>query len=125
MLEHNLKAIPVIDRARRVIGMITRHDFFKFIELHPYQTLADRLHTFIRRTRDIETHKPEAVGHLMTTTVITCAGNSHIVELIPLMSQAGHKQIPIIDNEQRLIGMVYQVDLVKVLYQQVIAKNRI
>lgn len=124
MLEHKLKAVPVIDRARRVIGIVTWHDFFKFIDLHPYETLAERLRAFIRRTPDIATHKPEAIGHLMATAVTICMDSCHIVELIPLMTQAGHRQIPIVDNEQRLVGMVYQADLIAALYNQhLAAKN--
>lgn len=121
MLEHNLKAVPVIDRARRVIGMITWHDFFKFINLQPYQSLAERVQTFIRRTRDISTKKPEAVGHLMTTAVAICQDSCHVAELIPLMTQAGHRQIPIVDSEQRLVGIVYQTDLIAALYYQQLA----
>lgn len=118
MLAHNLKAVPVLDRARRVIGMVTWHDFLKFVDLHPYETLAARLRAFIRRTPDITTDKPEAIGHLMATAVTVCGERCHIVELIPLMSQAGHRQIPIVDHEQRLVGIVYQANLIAALYHQ-------
>lgn len=121
MLEHQLKAVPVLDRARRVIGMVTWHDFFKFIDLHPYETLAKRFRAFIRRTPEIATNKPEAVGHLMATAITVCVESCHIVELIPLMTQAGHRQIPIVDHEQRLVGMVYQADLIAALYHQRLA----
>lgn len=121
MLKHHLKALPVIDRARRVIGMVTWYDFFKFIDLHPYQTLAERLRHFIQRTPDTAAHKPEAVGELMSTTAITCADSAHIVELIPLMAQLGHRQIPIVDSEKRLVGMVYQTNLIAALYHQQLA----
>ncbi len=117
MLEHQVIALPVIDRVQRVIGIVTRHDFLKFVDLRAYQSLEAKIRTFIRRTPDTQTHKPEAVGHIMTSKVTVLAGSCHIVELIPLMTRAGYRQIPIVDAEKRLIGMVYQADLIAALYR--------
>ncbi|RLA22086.1 MAG: HPP family protein, partial [Gammaproteobacteria bacterium] len=117
-----LKAMPVVDSANRVIGILTWHDFFKYINLNAYDSLQDQFRRFIRRTAKIETNKPEAVGHIMTPYVVTLPETTHIVELIPLMSLQGHRQIPIINEEHRLVGMVYQANLVAALYNQELAK---
>jgi len=117
-----LKVLPVVDNARRVIGILTWHDFFKYINLNAYDSLQDQFRRFIRRTADIKTDKPEAVGHIMTQSVVTLTETTHIVELIPLMSMQGHRQIPIINEEHRLVGMVYQANLVAALYNQGLAK---
>ncbi len=117
-----LKVIPVVDNSNRVIGIITWHDFFKHINLNAYDSLQEQFRRFIRRTANIETNKPEAVGHIMTQSVITLPETTHIVELIPLMSLQGHRQIPIINKEHRLVGMVYQANLVAALYNQGLAK---
>jgi CBS domain-containing membrane protein len=124
MLKYQVKALPVIDRTRRVIGIVTWHDFFKFVDLQAYQSLPQRLQAFIRRTPDTTTNKPEAVGHLMTSKVTTLAADSHIVALIPLMADNGYRQIPIVDKERRLVGMVYQADLIAALYNQQLANER-
>jgi len=118
MQTQKLRSLPVVDSAHRVIGIITWHDFFKFINLNAYDSLQDKFRHFIRRTPNMKTHKPESVGHIMTNTVITLPETTHIAELIPLMSLQEHRQIPIIDAERRLVGMVYQANLVAALYQQ-------
>ncbi|NOQ13751.1 MAG: CBS domain-containing protein [Methyloprofundus sp.] len=120
--EKKLKVIPVVDNVNRVIGIITWHDFFKYINLNAYDSLQDQFRRFIRRTANIETNKPEAVGHIMTQSVVTLPETAHIVELIPLMSLQGHRQIPIINKEHRLVGIVYQANLVAALYNQGLAK---
>lgn len=120
-----LKVIPVVDNAKRVIGIITWHDFFKHINLNAYDSLQDQFRRFIRRTAKIETKKPEAVGHIMTPFVVTLPETTHIVELIPLMSLQGHRQIPIINEEHRLVGMVYQANLVAALYNQSLAQAKL
>jgi len=81
------------------------------------------LRNFIRRTANIETNKLEAVGHIMTQSVVTLPETTHIVELIPLMSLQGHRQIPIINEQHRLVGMVYQANLVAALYHQGLAQS--
>lgn len=116
MQREQLKAIPVIDRSQRVIGIVSGHDFFKFINLNATASLQQQFSAFIRRTPDVVTTKPEAIGHIMTAKVMTLAENTSIVDLVPLMADRGFRQIPIVNNEKRLVGMVYQANLIAALY---------
>jgi CBS domain-containing membrane protein len=118
MRTHKLKAMPVIDNARRVIGIITWNDFFKCIDLDAYDSFQNKFRNFIRRTANVTASKPEAVGLIMTTSVISLPDTTHIVDLIPLMSSHGIRQIPIINSDQRLTGMVYQANLIAALYNE-------
>ncbi len=124
MRTNKLKAMPVVDNARRVIGIITWNDFFKFIDLNVYESFQDKFRRFIRRTADISASKPEAVGLIMTSSVTTLTDTTHIVDLIPLMSTQGHRQIPIINSEHRLTGMVYQANLIAALYNEQLAQEK-
>ena len=118
MHSEKLKAMPVIDRARRVIGIITWNDFFKFINVGANATFPEKFRAFIRRSPNVTTDKPESVGHIMTTSVSVLPENTHIADLIPLMSNQGYRQIPIVNNENRLVGMVYQANLIAALYNE-------
>lgn len=118
MYAEKLKAMPVIDRSRRVIGIITSNDFFKYIKIDGKETFQEQLRAFIRRTPDISTHKPEAVGHIMTKSVAVLPETTHIAALVPLMSNQGYRQIPIVNHENRLVGMVYQANLIAALYNK-------
>ncbi|MDO9139026.1 MAG: CBS domain-containing protein, partial [Methylobacter sp.] len=123
MHKQKLKAMPVIDRARRVIGIVTWNDFFKFVSLGAYENFQDKFRAFIRRTPDISTDKPESVGHIMSASVTVMPETTHIVELIALMSSQGegYRQIPIVNGENRLVGMVYQANLIAALYDEQVA----
>ena len=118
MQSEKLSAMPVIDRAGRVIGIITWNDFFKFINIGANETFKEKFRAFIRRTPDVSTDKPESVGHIMTTPVSVLQESAHIAVLIPLMSNQGYRQIPIVNNENRLVGMVYQANLIAALYNE-------
>jgi CBS domain-containing membrane protein len=114
---HNIKALPVIDRARRVIGIVTQIDFLRHADLDVYEGFADRLRRFVRQTTGRYSEKPEVVGQIMSKPVTTASMHMHIVQLVPVMSDLGLHYIPIIDGKRKLVGMVTQSDLVAALYR--------
>ncbi|MDB5762904.1 MAG: domain containing rane protein [Herminiimonas sp.] len=115
--QHHIKALPVIDHVRRVIGIVTQADFMKHADLEVYEGFETKLRRFIRRTMHTHSEKPEVVGQIMTGSVRTATLGMHIVELVPLLSDTGLHHIPVIDDERRLAGMVTQSDLVAALYR--------
>lgn len=121
MHHEKLKAIPVIDKANRVIGIITWADFFKFIEMSPYISFQEKFLTFIRKTSTVTTNKPEVVGHIMNKQVVVLPETSPITDLIYLFSSQKHQQIPIVNNENRLVGMVFQTDLMTALNDKILS----
>lgn len=114
--KHRIKALPVINRARRVIGIITLADFMRHANLDVYDGFDARLRQFIRRILHTHSEKPEVVGQIMTAKVYTGTVNMYISELVPLLSDLGLHYIPIIDGERRLVGMVTQADLIAALH---------
>ena len=114
---HKIKALPVIDRARRVIGIVTIVDFMKNANLDVYEGFDAKLRQFIRRTFSTHSDKAEVVGQIMTRAVRTVRTDMHIVELVPLLSDVGFHHVPVIDHERRLAGMITQSDLIAALYR--------
>jgi CBS domain-containing membrane protein len=113
---HRVKAMPVVDSFRHVIGIVTLVDFLKRANLKTYETFEDRLIKFIRRTPGTHSEKPEVVGQIMATPVVTVRMDTHIAELVPLLSDKGMHHIPIVDEKSRLVGMVTQSDLIAAMY---------
>ena len=119
---HKIKVIPVVDRAQRVIGIISLVDFLKRANLKTYETFQDKLVKFIKRTSGATSDKPEVVGQIMASPAITAREDMHIVELVPLLSEKGLHHVPIVNAEQRLVGMVTQTDLIAALYAGAVAQ---
>jgi len=119
MHTRHIKALPVVDRTRRVAGIITQADFFRHIDLRHHEGLGGRVRAFIRATRTVTSSKPEVVGQIMTRQVRVMSEDRALAELVPLFSEGGHHHIPIIDAERRLIGMITQSDFVRALYRAV------
>lgn len=117
LLGHHIKALPVVDRARRVIGIITRFDFMKHANLDAYPGFEEKLRKFVRRSLSEENGQPQVVGQIMTNKVLTVDMDMHIVKLVPLLSDHGIHHVPVLDHEQRLVGIVTQTDLIAALYR--------
>lgn len=114
---HKIKALPVLNKVRRVIGIVTLVDFMKHANLDVYEGFEVKLRKFIRSTRDDYSDKPEVVGQIMTANVRTAHVDDPIVDLVPLLSDAGLHHIPVVDNEAKILGIVTQSDLVAALYR--------
>jgi len=117
MRQQKLKGVPVIDRARRVIGIVTIIDFLKRTGMRPTGHVFDRLRQAIRRTPGLTADKPEVVGEIMSTPPVTAFEDQHIANLIPMFSEHKIHHLPIVNQENKLVGMVTQTDLMVALYR--------
>jgi len=103
MVEHRIKALPVIDPDRVLLGIVTLHDFF-----------VDRLAPADGGDR---ARPRTAVADLMTTRVHTTTPEQPIVDLTATFSDGGRHHLPVVDAQHRLVGMVTQSDMVAALYR--------
>lgn len=120
MRARRVKALPVVDRAHRVIGILTQADFMRHAGLGGhcgYRGFGDRLRQVIRRSGRTHSDRAEVVGQIMTAPVSTATDDTPVVELIALLGGAGHSHVPIVDADGRLTGIVAPRDLIAELYQ--------
>ena len=115
MRERRVKALPVVDEAMQILGIVTLADFMRSAELDVYEGFDDKLRRLVRSARSIYSSKPKVVGQIMTRKVDVADSKRHLVDLLPLFGSTGHHHIPIVDGEQRLVGMITQSDLVAAL----------
>jgi len=95
MAEKSIKALPVVDDAHRVVGIVSAVDL-------------------VRRGTAMST-----VDALMTHPAKTVSMHQWVTELLPVFSEQGHHHLPVVDDRGRLVGMVTQSDLVRALHQTV------
>ncbi|MBK6592850.1 MAG: HPP family protein [Burkholderiales bacterium] len=119
MRQQRIKALPVIDRTRRLVGILTMADFLREVGLGEHDGIGVRWRAFVKRSGMTHSTKPEVVGQIMTRKVQVASADRHIIELVPLFSNGGHHHIPIIDAENRLVGIITQTDLLRALYRAV------
>ena len=119
MQQRQIKALPVVDRAMRIAGIVTTADFMRQAGLERHEGIGDRLRAMLRASGITHTDRPEVVGQIMTRQVRVASQDRPLTELIPVFSEGGHHHIPIIGPEGKLAGIITQTDLVRALYRAV------
>jgi CBS domain-containing membrane protein len=120
--DHKVTALPVVDPANRVIGIITKADFLQHADIKPHDGLSQRLTSLIRPSLQTHSEKEEVVGQIMTTEVHTALENQLLVELVELMSDQRLHQIPIVNGQGKLVGILSQSDMIAALYESAFGK---
>ncbi len=116
MQEHKIRSIPVIDKALRITGIITVSDFIKEANKYHRKTIEECLEIVIKQTGELTSNKPEVAGQLMTVPVITLQENAPVAHAFSIFKEKGIHHIPILNDEQRLVGMLAHTDVVRELH---------
>jgi len=115
----HVKALPVTDVDRKVIGIITLEDFIKSstVDFHP--TIGQRIRGFIRSAAPGLNSLPNAVGQVMGKPVKVISENCNMLDLAEIFCGDGHHHIPVINANEQLVGMITQSDFVKAIDQSI------
>lgn len=117
MRQRRIKALPVVDRARRICGIVTTADFMRLADPGRHEGLGARMKAMLQPSGSTHGDRPEVVGQIMTRAVRVASEDRLLADLVPVFADDGHHHIPIVDAEQRLRGMITQTDLVRGLYR--------
>ena len=95
MKRENIGPIPVIEneQGRKLVGIVTDRD------------LALKI---VAEGRDAKSTKVEAV---MTRQVVTCRADDDVQKALDAMSEHQLRRIPVVDNENRILGIIAQADV--------------
>ena len=116
--DHRVKALPVVDRARRVVGVVTVADFMRAADLDVHAGFATKLREFLKPSRGVTSDKAEVVGQIMTRRVQVVSAARSLASMVPVFSSTGHHHIPVVDDELRLVGILTQTDVVRALVRR-------
>ena len=116
----HVKALPVTDADRKVIGIITLEDFIKSSTVDFHQTIGQRIRGFMRSAVPGLNSLPNVVWQVMSKPVKIISEDCNMLDLAELFCGDGHHHIPVINANQQLVGMITQSDFVQAIDQSVI-----
>lgn len=117
---HKIKALPVVDHiSNRLIGIVTVADFLRQLDDTTSAGLAVRLQGLLKRTPGATSEKAEVVGQIMSANVATARPDTPLSELVSALSDKGMHHFPVVDDKQRVVGIVTQSDLIAALYKRI------
>jgi CBS domain-containing membrane protein len=113
--QKHLKVLPVVDRGRHVVGIVTLTDFLSAAQLDLHEGFDQRLRQLILPSPATHSAKPEVVGQIMTRRVRVTREHRTLSDLLLLFDSTGHRHIPVVGETGKLVGMVTQSDVVAAL----------
>ncbi len=114
LAEKNISGLPVVDRENRIVGIVSEADVVSMVG-------SRRAHTFKEILRSIVGHPlPERkmghlVGDIMTSPAITVLADTEISEAVRLMDGRRIRRLPVVDKDERLVGLISRSDIVKAM----------
>lgn len=116
LLRRNVKAVPVVDKRRRVVGTITGGDLLRRGHLELRLSIQRELDPEILRERLADlARSPKSAGDVMTHPVHTVAADTDLVSAVRLMVSRRVKRLPVVDREGQLIGMISRADVLRAI----------
>ena len=113
MRANGVKALPVFDAQQAVVGIVTTTDLLQQqYAVEPVEGLGQKLRSLIPWKG---AKKAQNVGALMSAPVQVAQLDQPVMDLVPLFSVKGRRHIPIVNSENRLVGIISQTDVIKTL----------
>jgi CBS domain-containing protein len=119
LADHRISGLPVVDEDGKVVGVISETDLMvrQAETPDPFEPPKRRFpFALLTRTARRQAAKATArtAGQLMTAPAITVHAGATIVEAARTMAQRRVERLPVVDEDDRLVGIVTRRDLLQV-----------
>jgi len=113
LTEHRISAVPVVDAAGHLVGIVSEADLLPKQE---YRDEPARFSLLMSRAEQVSRLKAVAdtARELMTVPVTTVQDDQTVVDAARLMDRKLLKRLPVLDASGELVGIVSRVDLLAV-----------
>ena len=114
--DNHIKALPVIDRNRRVVGIVTLEDFLKHADIDLHNNFRRLVKGVVRSGLKglgiTLAAQSDVVGQIMSKQVRVISESRNVMDLVEVFHSQGHHHLPVIDSHQALVGIITQSDFV-------------
>ncbi len=117
MLERRISGVPVVNDARRVLGVVSEGDLIRRPEIGTDQVKTGWLHLFLsdeERARDFVKSHGRKAREVMTQPAICVTPDTQLAVVVQLMERHRIKRLPVLEHD-RLAGVVTRADLLRAL----------
>ncbi|KUP95347.1 CBS domain-containing protein [Thermobifida cellulosilytica] len=121
MVNHRVSALPVVDRDGRVVGVVSEEDLIHKEEFTGDDDYSPPLRARLRArlsgtgaASSAEKAGANRADQLMSRPAITVLPGTSVARAARIMERHGVKQLPVVAEDNRLVGMVTRRDLLTV-----------
>ncbi len=123
-LNKNVMSLPVIDNEDKVAGIITERDItirLEDIEMPASINILGSVIYLDNMDSFNETLKKklgQLAADIMTTPPLTLNMNANVHEILEFMEKNSIYRVPIVDDSEKLVGIVTNTDIIKELIKE-------
>ena len=120
LLQRGVRALPVVDEAGRLTGIITDGDLLRRANLSARLGLQPELSAAQLHEQLASLQQSTATAaDLMTKPVVTVRASDKVRTVVAQMTKHGLKRLPVVNDSGRLVGIVSRLDVFRAVeYQQ-------
>lgn len=117
MREHDISGLPVVDAEDRLVGIITEMDLVSHeiqVDAPTFVPFLDAVFRMPGDTSEDDFRRVLATsaGELMTTPVYSVTVDATVREVATLMFERRVNPVPVLDHQNRVVGIVSRSDIV-------------
>ncbi|OGW32031.1 MAG: hypothetical protein A2X59_05585 [Nitrospirae bacterium GWC2_42_7] len=118
LAEKNISGLPVVDKDNKVVGIISEADVVSMVGSRRAHTFKEILGSIVGYPLP-ERKKGHIVGDIMTSPAVTVYPDAEISEAVRLMDAHRIRRLIVVDNDQRLVGLLSRSDIVKAMGRKI------
>jgi len=121
MCEKKISGLPVVDGEGNLQGVVTESDLIEGSKKLYIPTVINLLDSMIflenpaRTDREMKKMTGSCAADVMTANPITITAGTKIDEIATIMAERKVHTLPVVDDSDRLIGIVGRDDIIKTL----------
>jgi len=117
-VEHNVNAMPVVDDAGDLVGIVTQTDLVEqdkplhiptVISLFDWVIYLESPKKFIEEVQKVTARR---VGEICSQDVVTCTPDTPVAEVASLMVDNKAHLVPVV-TDRRMVGVVARLDIIR------------
>jgi CBS-domain-containing membrane protein len=121
LAEHEISGMPVVDTARRVVGIVSENDLLLADHLEPPRMKTALFGFYILR-QSVMDRMAELRGlrveDVMTTRVVSFGPDTPVDEIARTLHDKKINRVPIVDADGKLMGILSRADIIRALAER-------
>ncbi len=108
LARHQITSMPVLTRTGTICGVISEADLIRDL-------VAEDPRTHEIPHEDHWHDRPKVVGDVMSAHAVTVRPETDLAQAVELITSTTVKSVPVVDTDDRVVGMLSRSDVVRVL----------
>ncbi|MFJ3636013.1 CBS domain-containing protein [Streptomyces sp. NPDC090112] len=101
LAQYDVSGLPVLDDDDHVVGVVSQTDLLARAAPDPHQA------------QETDRAEPPTAGSIMSAPAVTVRADETAADAARLMTRRGIERLPVVDEEDRLVGIVTRRDLLR------------